>query len=213
MVSILLNLIGERYLIDQMDIGDLSTLKTSVMNFSIQAYKVIGLGHVSVMCDEDVLGLMKMDTLIVNPYEIDLPLLSYDRIYTPTDDTLIFELYDTVVGFYSEDNLISIKSEYQDIPDRDTRTQWYDTIKLSSSISKNGRSDQQSRIDELTVRFFKAYLSSASKVGSISKRLQKTRDYVEGLLKHGGPSTDVFVKEFGIQKTARLYRTILFGTE
>lgn len=213
MISKLLDLIGEKHEINQIDIGDLSTLRTSVMTFTIHAYKAIGLGHVSVMCAEDVLGLMEMDTLIVNPYEIDLPLFSYDRIYTPTDDTLIIELFDTMDGSYSEDHLKSIKSEYLDIADRDQRSQWYDTIKLASSISKNGKSDQRSRIDELTLRFFNAYLSSASDGGSMSKRLQKTRDYVEGLLRQGGPSTDVFIREFGNQKTARFYRTILFGTE
>ena len=42
---------------------------------------------------------------------------------------------------------------------------------------------------------------------------EKASVYVEGLLTHGGPSTDVFKKGIGQEKTARLFRKILFATE
>ena len=45
------------------------------------------------------------------------------------------------------------------------------------------------------------------------KKLELSREYVEGLLNHGGPSTDVFIKMFGHEKTEKLYKTILFGLE
>lgn len=35
--------------------------------------------------------------------------------------------------------------------------------------------------------------------------------YAEGLLANGGPSTDVFKKQFGDEKTAELFRKVLFG--
>lgn len=41
----------------------------------------------------------------------------------------------------------------------------------------------------------------------------KTAAYVEGLLTHGGPSTDVFKKALGPEKTEQLFRKVLFGTE
>jgi hypothetical protein len=37
--------------------------------------------------------------------------------------------------------------------------------------------------------------------------------YVNGLLEKGGPSTDVFKKELGVEKTTKLFRKILFGIE
>ena len=45
------------------------------------------------------------------------------------------------------------------------------------------------------------------------KKREKTNAYVEGLLRNGGPSTDVFKKALGEQKTAELFKTVLFGTE
>ncbi len=37
--------------------------------------------------------------------------------------------------------------------------------------------------------------------------------YTEGLLSHGGAATDVLKKELGDEKTAKLLRSVLFGTE
>ena len=56
----------------------------------------------------------------------------------------------------------------------------------------------------------------ADKVAGEEDKLEKQRKasvYVEGLLENGGPSTDVFVKGLGHERTARLFRHILFGTQ
>ena len=43
--------------------------------------------------------------------------------------------------------------------------------------------------------------------------MEKVSVYVNGLLSHGGPSTDVFRKAIGEAKTAELFHRVLFGTE
>jgi hypothetical protein len=120
MIDKLLEIINDKYVLEEIDAKDLSYLRTRIMNFSIQSYKAIGLGHVSVMRAEDILGLMKLDTIIVSPHEIDLPLYASDYMYTPTDNTLVINLYDTLLTPYSEEHLSSIKSEYQDLTDLDS---------------------------------------------------------------------------------------------
>ena len=47
-------------------------MKVSGMTFDIAAYKVEGLGHVSVMIASGFFGLMKMDTLIITPTAVDM---------------------------------------------------------------------------------------------------------------------------------------------
>ena len=71
----LLKTIGEKYPLKPMDAGEFSSLKASGMQFAIEAYEAEGLGHVSYMQAKGFFGLMKMDTLIINPKELDLPLL------------------------------------------------------------------------------------------------------------------------------------------
>ena len=45
-----------------------------------------------------------------------------------------------------------------------------------------------------------------------AKKQEKASVYVEGLLEKGGPSTDVFKKALGDEKTGLLFRKYLFGT-
>lgn len=214
MTGAFLHSIQEKYPLTEIDAGDFSKLKANGMTFTVQAFHAEGLGHVSVMRAKGFFGLMRMDTLIINPTEIDLPLYSYDRIFAMGNDTLIVELYDTLVGAYDADALARVKNGYVDLPERDPGVHWYDSIKLPESISKKGKKSHMPRMDQLTKEHFAAYLSSdAASVSDQETKRQKASVYVEGLLKNGGPSTDVFKKALGEEKTEALFREILFGTK
>ena len=56
-------------------------------------------------------------------------------------------------------------------------------------------------IDELTNAYFKAYMDGANNMTSCDSAAKKEKAavYVNGLLQNGGPSTDIFVKEFGLE--------------
>ena len=71
MTEKLLSMIAKRYTLTELNIGDMAKLKANGMTFTIKAYKAKGLGHVSVMRAKGFFGLMKMDTLIVNPTDVD----------------------------------------------------------------------------------------------------------------------------------------------
>lgn len=216
MTDKLLTIIGKKYPISSIDCGSFAEMKLNGMKFSISAYKAEGLGHVSVMRAKGFFGLMKMDTLIINPTEIDLPLYSYDRILAMGNDTLIVELYDTVLGEFSEEKLLERKESFSYLPERDPGEHWYDSIKLKSSISKKGKAkDVSNGFEYLTMEHFYAYLYSteAKAVQDYEAKQDKTRVYVNGLIEKGGPSTDVFKKAIGEEKTRELFENILFGTK
>ena len=214
MTSILLQKIAEKYPLKAIDAGEFSSLSAAGMKFSISAYYAEGLGHVSLMNAKGFFGLMKMDTLIINPIELDLPLYSYDRIFAMGNDTLIVELYDTVLGSFDESGLNDAKDRYNNLTERDPGEHWYDSIKLKSSISKKGNKKDTKSLDELTVLHFDSYLESRADLVSDKKaKLDKASIYVEGLLEKGGPSTDVFKKTLGEEKCTKLFRKVLFGTE
>lgn len=213
MTEKLLNIIKEQYNLSERNVGDMASLKANGMTFTIKVYKAEGLGHISVMRAKGFFGLMKMDTLIINPTAVDLPLYSYDRIYAMGNDTLIVELYDTLLGECNLSKLNEVQENYTDLPERDPGEHWYDSIKLAESISKKGKKKQEARFDMLTTEHFGAYLSApAQAVSNPEEKMKKASVYVEGLLKNGGPSTDVFKKCLGDEKTAKLFREVLFGT-
>ena len=212
MTDKLLDIIKNEYSLREYSVGDFAEIKAGGMKFSVKSYRAQGLGHVSVMSATGFFGLMKMDTLMIVPTEKDLPLYSYDRIYVMGNDTLIVELYDTLINSSDFSALAEAKSHYAYLPERDPGEHWYDSIKLSESISKKGKRAQSAELDALLTKHFDAYLSlSASSVSDVTKKKELSARYVDGLLTKGGPSTDVFKKAIGEEKTARLFREVLFG--
>lgn len=214
MTDKLLDIIKSEYTLSDIDVGEFSSIKANGMKFDIRAYYAKGLGHVSVMKASGFFGLMKMDTLIINPKEKDLPLYSYDRIFAMGNDTLIVELYDTMAGELDVKMMNDVKEEYSHLAERDPGKHWYDDIKLDVSISKKGKKKDREEFDSFTIKHFEAYLDSlVANGGNLSSKLEKSAYYVNGLLEKGGPSTDVFKKFLGIDKTAKLFHEILFGIE
>lgn len=215
MIEKLINCIGEHFPLKEKNAGEFARLKVRGMNFSVRCYCAEGLGHVSVMRSSGFFGLMKMDTLMIIPAEKDMPLLSYDRVQAMGNDTLIFELYDTLLGEASLIATEKAKAEGKKLPDHDVGTHWYDAIKLPISLAKKGKKTATLGFDKLAENYVMGFLSDSRCAASCDAKpkLEKVSVYVEGLLTHGGPSTDVFKKTIGEEKTAELFRKVLFGTE
>lgn len=211
MTDNLIRIIGEKYKLTGISAGEYSEMKVSGMKFTINAFHAEGLGHVSVMNAKGFFGLMKMETLIIVPEEEDRPLFSYDLINAMGNMTLYLELYDTVADKYDASPLNALRKKYSSIPDHDPGKHWYDDIRLDESIYKKDKKNPQ--IPTLAEDYLKTYISSpASKTEDAEMKKKKTKAYVDGLISHGGPSTDVFKKNVGEEKTKNLFEKVLFGT-
>lgn len=215
MIQKLLRTITESFHLSAAEVGEFRKMKINGMMFHIWAFEAEGLGHVSAMSATGFCGLMKMDTLIINPTHVDMPLLSYDRVHAMGNDTLIFELYDTLTGEADLNAVADVKAAHTSLPDHDLGKHWYDSIKLAESLSKKGRKKQAAAFDALTQNYMEAFLACCKNAApcSAAAKQEKASVYVEGLLSNGGPSTDVFMKAMGPEQTARLFRLVLFGTE
>lgn len=207
----LLELINEKYKLAPIDTSEYDGLKVSGMIFDIKAYEAAGLGHVSTMAAKGFLGLMKMDTLIIVPKDIDLPLFSYDRIKAMGKETLIIELYDTCLEKCNLKSLQNIVDNENAFTKYETEGRWYDSIKLPESIGFKGKKKDSEMFDAISLDYLQAFLSVyAEPVTDLEAKSAKSAAYVDGLLWHGGPSTDVFVKSIGKEKTTNLFKDVLF---
>jgi hypothetical protein len=210
----MLRSITAKYHLNGITVGEFSKMKVNGMNFEIWAFHADGLGHVSAMTASGFFGLMKMDTLIINPTEKDLPLFSYDRVHALGNDTLIFELYDTLLEEANLSRVEAVKAKYAALAEHDLGKHWYDEIKLPVSLSKKGKKAQRAAFDQCAIEYLESFLEAAEGAPYCDPagKKEKASVYVDGLLTHGGPSTDVFKKGIGDEKTAQLFRNILFGT-
>lgn len=214
MTEKMLQKISQWYALTEQDAQGFGKLKVNGMQFHIRTFQAEGLGHVSVMSASGFFGLMKMDTLIINPTQRDMPLLSYDRVYAMGNNTLIYELYDTMLENVEFAPIARVKQSVAHLPDHDLGQHWYDSIKLAVSLSKKGKKVHTAAFDGAAMEYLTAYLQCAETAEACAAEPKRVKAsvYVEGLLEHGGPSTNVFKKGIGADKTADLFRNILFGT-
>jgi hypothetical protein len=217
MIHQILDLVKSNYALTKKDIGEFEAFKVKGMKFTCQAYDVSGLGHISVMQAKGFFGLMKMDTIVIAPIDKDLPLFSYDRIYAMGNDTLFIEFYDTM----SENKLdisplTAISKKYAYLPDRFEKGKepkhWYDDIRLPETVNKKGKKKNSKDFDAYTLESFFAYLELDAEICDKEEKLARTRVYANGLITNGGPAVNVFKKEMGEEKAAKVIHTVLFGT-
>lgn len=214
MTDKILDILKSKYTLQPLDAGEFAAIKAGGMKFVVEAYRAEGLGHVSVMKAKGFFGLMKMDTLMIVPKEKDLPLYSYDRIFAMGSDTLIVELYDTLTAPFDAAPMDKVKERFSALPERDPGVHWYDGIKLPQSISKKGKKAETAALDEMALEHFEAYINApAAAAADVAAKNSRSAVYVDGLLEKGGPSTNVFKKTLGNTATAKLFKTVLFGTE
>ena len=210
----LLEIINHYYGLTEIDTNSYKGAELNGIPLVIKSFNAVNLGSLSILSSAS--NEMSLDTLIINPFDKDMPLFSYDRIKAFHTDTLLIEFYDTFLD-ESMNKVINeefnkIKNKYQEIKELEHQNNWSDSIRLDASISKKVQVDQSSLLDNLTKEYFQAYLSISKNLVSCNEDLKKikTKEYSDGLLKNGGQSTDAFIQAKGKEYTKKLFREVLF---
>lgn len=206
--------VTEQHHLNAIALGEFASMKVGGMNVILWAFHADGLGHVSAMSGKGFLGLTQLDALTITPTERDMPLMSYQRIGSAGKDTLILELYDTLLEPAELKEVTDVKNRFAALPDHDRESHWYDHLKLSPSLYKKGTKQHAEDFDRCALDFLRAYLTDAGNAPYCdpAAKKEKVSVYVEGLLSQGGPAVDLFRKSLGEEKTAILLRNVLFGT-
>lgn len=214
MTQKLLREVQEIYPFTPSEAPEFDAFNLAGMDFSTKGWKAEGLGQVSLMEASGMGGAMGMTSLIVNPVEIDAPLFNLDIITLPGKKMLYMELYDTLLNAKrNEAPFAAVREEFADIADIPGKPCWYDDIRYGASVTKCAVAGQEERLDELMARYGEAYLDflkDARRCDPTAKKV-KADAYRDGLLEHGGPATDAFLKTWGQEKTGELFRKVLFG--
>ena len=157
------------------------------------------------------LGLMKMETLICTPYTKDLPIYSYDRIIAFGKKSLLLEVYNTQVEPVDLSSMDAVKESYKDLKDKQPKPAWYDSLRLSPSIFKEGKEE---RLAQLATAMSTAYLDLFATAREVDRavKTERNRTYVEGLISNGGPAINAVRGMIGDEAAETLFRRFLFGT-
>ncbi len=215
----LLEVINNSFSLVPRDVGEFAAFKAPPMKITLESYSATGLGSVSYVHGTAMAGLMKMDTLVINAVSRDVPLFSCDLICAMGKYTLLVEYYDTLLdaGELDMSALSCAKEQLSHIPDHPLGEHWYDPLKLAPSFSKKAGRGEFAALSAAVKDALTAYAALAKKKPELgaeaaADKLQKSSEYVNGLLEHGGPSTDAFTKAIGAQKTRELFERFVFAT-
>ena len=194
--------------------GEFSRFELAGTTFRTRCWDAAGLGNVSFMVAELPVATMEMTSIIVNPFEVDAPLLSLDRMKVLNRDSLYMELYDTCLDpERKEARFLEVKEAYADLADLPQQENWYDDIRYESSVLKGVSTEESGKVDDCVREYFDAYtaLLKESSPCDPEKKKERARAYSNGLLEHGGPAVNNFLKVWGKEKTEDFFGTVLFG--
>lgn len=118
------------------------------------------------------------------------------------------EVYDTCKTKPSYEELLKIKKEFIAYPHYEPASS--DDIKMDESFSVYSKHGNQ--IVLLLKDYFTKIASIIKEADDIpdEEKREANKKYVDGLLKNGGTSTDMFLKKIGKEKTEELFRKYVF---
>lgn len=204
----------QKYTVTERNLDNYAVIKKKGMNFHISGYEIKGIGNVSTLQISAMFGLMKMRMLVFTPLDVDAPLFSYDYINAMGNETLLLELYDTQLADIDVSALDKVKTGFSALPDHDLGSHWYDHLKMSPSLAKKSKK-VTSEYQKLCGEFFRTYLTllETAPVCDRTAKQAKVREYTNGLLANGGPSTDQFKKMIGDEATRDLFTKYIFSSD
>ncbi len=202
---------GARFRLTQQDIGPFANMKGKVSKFRTKVYDAEGAGRLCVMEMKAAAGLVRMETGVFSPTELDGPIFSFDYIKASGNETLILELYDTTLSHPDLSDLVMIAERYADLPDYDPEEHWYDSLKLPVSEYKRGRKIGRKAAAMLT-DYAEAYFRLLAECPDCDPEEKKAcnRAFADGLLSNGGPAVNAFREIMGDERMEAFIREYMF---
>ena len=195
-----------------------------LFKFHVERYRIEGIGNLSVMSSK--MTTMQMSTFVITPFESNLPLASFDLMYTLGKRKFIIEFYDVADNRDSEEYqkiIAELKatgdgfSDLEDIPPRKDDPEWLDKCR-SVKIHKQIDIKDDARAILLFTRTLNAYLEAAKHTGALSPADRETqlvcvREYVDNMLEESGVSTAMFKKAYAPDITRDFFGKVFFGCD
>ena len=208
--------LSRTYALKQLDLGADARLAKKGFTFETESFEVAELGHLCIMRMKAMLGLMRMETVVLSVTHRDVPLINLDYVKAAGKETQIVELYNTQIASEAEE----LQEAFRKIRDRDADLtdytspgkHWYDDILYPCSYHKTGKgvSDRLAGAARDCGGAYISMLASAPACDPAEKQ-GRTRFFAESRLNSGGPAVDQVTKLFGRDTAERLILRHMYG--
>ena len=214
------SLLSENYTVNSVSAEEFDEITVyGIMKFNIEHYYVENFGNLCIM--KTNVGLMQMTTLILNPKNKNLPLVSVDYMYLLGKRKSYVELFDLVENKDADymalmDKIKKIRLSYDNITDVVPDPAWYDEFR-TESIYKSGSPNDDEKLKKMLLDCIEAIINAEKNLPELSDEQKTakqkiTKQYSDGLIDKGGVSTDIFKKSLGVDKTRDFFDKVFFGT-
>ena len=208
--------LGRNYTLRQEDLGADARLSAKGMTFETESWEIPGIGHLCIMQMNAFLGMMRMETAVIAPTDVDVPLFNLDWVRAFGTETQIAELYDTQLLPWPDECHEAFefaRAQYADLPDAPAGdARWYDDILYPCSFHKKGRglTERMSRAAQDYLAVYVELLAATPTCDSTEKAA-KVQAFAERLFAEGGPAVDQVTRLFGEQTAKRLILQHMYG--
>lgn len=215
-----LDLISKYYTLTPVDTGEYKQLNIFNMYiFDIAQYKVEGYGNLSIMKTD---GANQMATIVLSPFEKDLPLISTDYMFNGESHISYIEFYGLSIDADSQDfqnvvgKLNGLTARYADLMSVTPTPAWYDEIR-TTGLFKMTSFTEGDKTAEMLSDSFKTTLEASKKLPQLNDaqkaaKVAAVQQYSDNLVDMGGISTDMFKMVLGPDTTKAFFNNIFFGT-
>jgi hypothetical protein len=199
------------------NLGGDARLSRRGMTFETQSWEIRGMGHLCVMRMNAFFGLMKMETVVIAPFEADLPLYNADWVKAFGTETQIAEFYDTQLAPWPEkaqEKFLEIRDAFADLPDAPSGVHWYDSLLYPCSVHKKGKglTDRFNQMAKDYTDLYAANLSAAEKCPADQKKA-RVSEFAHKLADNDGPAVSMMAKLFGKETMQRMVLRRMYGVE
>ena len=216
----MITVIKNNFEIKNINIGESAKLKMyGIIPIDSKVYHLENIGVLSIM--KVNLGIMQMLTLSINPFEKDLPQVSYEVICIFQKIVFLIDFYGLMLDKdnkeykYFLNQIEKINKQYSNIENFKSKKEWHTEL-LSASITKKIKIKQEKILNDIFIEVINIYIDYSKQLNKLDEKeklnkISLLEEFGNNLVDKGGYSTDVFKKLFGIEKTRNFLGDVIFG--
>lgn len=214
-----LHVLAQSHTVTQCNLGAEAHLSKRGITLDTEAWDVEGLGRLCAMHMIAPLGLMRMETLIIAPTAIDMPLMNLDWVAVFGKEMQMMELYNIQLNPWPEEDqevFHLIKQRDADLADTEQdEERWYDDLLYDCSYHKRAGRHEAQRLLDASQDFLVAYADLCLQAVPCDKnaKSEKVRVFAERLFAEGGPAVSMVTQLFGVDVARRLIIEHMYGVK
>ncbi len=221
-----LDMLSQYYTVTPIDAGEFANIGIAAplapgmivnMDFVVDQYLVEGYGNLSIMKTD---GVQQMSTIVLTPFDKDMPLISTDYMFMGESRISYIEFYG--LGVNGDENmpvfndLAVLKDRYAQYMDTAPTPGWFDEVRTMGLFKVSTYQDDaaisQMLYDSIRITMDASVNAPVLDPATRDAKHVIVQNYVDNLIANPGVSTAIFNMCLGPQVTTTFFNNVFFGT-